>query len=113
MLRLSVSVKQLLGAVLGNTEIALAVPALGFTLLASWLALVVLAAPTSGIGFLLTLLQAQLGRGDRGEPAGSALDLAEDVDGGFVRLQIVDRLRSVEQPVDLGFEFGMGLSMRS
>eukprot|EP01137_Pigoraptor_chileana_P003911 Opistho-2@44819 len=99
----------LLGAVLGNAEVALVAPALGFAVLVPGFALVVLAASARGIGFLLALLQPQLGRRDGGQAIGPALDLAGDVDVGLVLLQIVGRLRSVEQAVNLGFEFGLGL----
>ena len=65
----------LLGVVLGYAEVARVAPTLGFAVFAPRLTLVVLAAPTRGIGFLLALLQAQLGCRDCGQPVLSPLDL--------------------------------------
>ena len=54
--------------------------------------MIVLVGPPSGIGLLLPWLQGQLFRHDFGQPIGSALDLAGEVDVGLILLQVIGRL---------------------
>jgi hypothetical protein len=95
--------------VLRHAERSLVAPALGLTVLAAWLLVIVVAAPACEVRLALTLLQPGARCGNRVEPVLPARDLGRDVQLGFVLLGLVGGTRPVEQGLDLGLQLGLGL----